>query len=127
MRPFWEIPTRFPLDSHSQTKIPTAPLPLEGRGMGNGNFQRDENPADTPMTVGFRLYPPETLIALDRCPDCSFHELTQGHREGCRHLELGNNAYRRGLCKTCRQHPYAPGHTECDCCTSTHPERNPTQ
>jgi hypothetical protein len=34
-------------------------------------------------TTGFRLYPPEKLIEMGRCPECSFHPPTQGHRDGC--------------------------------------------
>lgn len=56
--------------------------------------------ADTPAAVGFRPYPPEKLIALGRCPDCSFDPPTQGHREGCQHTQLGADAYRAGRCKT---------------------------
>jgi hypothetical protein len=64
----------------------------------------------------FRLYPPERLIALGRCPDCSFHPPTQGHRDSCQHDQLGHDAYRGGFCKACRQRPYRPGSTECENC-----------
>ncbi|UUO01697.1 hypothetical protein M4D79_25560 [Mycolicibacterium novocastrense] len=39
--------------------------------------------ADSYPTVGFRLYQPEHLIEMGRCPVCSFHPPTQGHRDGC--------------------------------------------
>jgi hypothetical protein len=42
----------------------------------------DQQDSGSP-TIGFRLYPPERLIAMGRCPMCSLHPLTQGHRDEC--------------------------------------------
>jgi len=62
-------------------------------------------------TDTFWLRRPDLLTALARCPDCSFHPRTQGHRDGCQHA-------RTPFCPGCGTFRAANGYHRDDCTAS---------